>query len=162
MKAGPRRETRARAEQAARLRACGFTWQAIADHCGYRSRQAAQWAVSAHYDRNRETPELARRSLAEGLRLVETTLFESLAESKKKGDVAGISSMSREILRVTKELANLDGLHAPQQVEVQVTHHRSLSEILAEAQQAMMAAFDAEEGVNQPIDAEVVEITDGR
>lgn len=138
------RETRARDEQAAQLRACRYTWQTIADVLGYRSRQAAHIAVTRHYDRVRETPELARRSLADGVSLVMTTLFEELAAAKRRGDVQALVATSREIRLATRELANLDGLHAPQKVEVQVTHHRSPGEILADAQRELLAVIDAE------------------
>ncbi|CAN5303534.1 hypothetical protein BH11ACT6_BH11ACT6_53420 [soil metagenome] len=148
------RDSRARDEQAASFRGCGYSWQAIADHLGYRSRQAAQIAVARHYDRNRDSPTLSRRSLSEGLRLVKTTLFETLADAKQRGDVAAVSSMSREILRVSKELASLDGLHAPQQVDVQVTHHRSSVEVIAELQAELLASINR----GQVVDAEIVDV----
>ncbi|MCV7300878.1 hypothetical protein H7J93_14725 [Mycobacterium barrassiae] len=100
--------------------------------------------MTRHYDRIRETPEFARRSLAEGLRLTQQRLHEELALATQRGDVQAITATSREIRLTTRELANLDGLHAPKQVEVQVTHFRSPAEILADAERELMAVLDAE------------------
>src|SRR5690349_11491040 len=94
---GTRRETRARHEQAAALRACGYTWQAIAEHLGYRHRQSAKSAVERLWARTRDSPDVSRRSLTEGLQLVRTTLFEELAAAKRRGDTDRIVSLSREL-----------------------------------------------------------------
>jgi hypothetical protein len=140
---GPRRETRARAERAAKLRGCGYSWQAIADTEGFRSRQAAQIAVERHYGREQPAAGLARRSLCEGLMLVKQTLFEGLADAKRHGLAASVIEHSREIRSVTDQLAKLDGLHAPQRVDVSVTH-KTASEMLAEYREQLLAVIDAE------------------
>jgi hypothetical protein len=147
---GSRRDTRARAERAAKLRGCGYAWQAIADAEGFRSRQAAQIAVERHYAREQPAAGLSRRSLCEGLMLVKQTLFEGLADAKKSGVAASVIEHSREIRSVTDQLAKLDGLHAPQKVDVNVRH--TTSELIDQYRDALLASL--EDGV---IDAEVVE-----
>lgn len=139
---GSRRETRARAERAAKLRGCGYSWQAVADAEGFRSRQAAQIAVERHYARERPAEGVARRSLAEGLMLVKQALFEGLADAKTRGERASVIEHSREIRSVTDQLAKIDGLHAPQKVDVTV--HATLSERLANYRQALLDVVDAE------------------
>lgn len=140
---GTRRATRERHEQAAFLRGCGYTWSAIAEHLGYRTRSGAQSAVERLWARQRETPELARRSLAEGLNVTKSTLFESLADAKRRGDVAAITACSREIRSVTDQLAKLDGLHAAQRVDVNVAVTPT-RELLAQYRTHLLNAIDAE------------------
>lgn len=120
MRHGPRRQTRARHEQAARLRACGRTWQEIADHLGYRSRKGAQIAVARLYAQMRDSPDLSRRSLVEGLRIVNQVLYEQLAGAKARNDTAGVVACSRELRSCSEQMARLDGLHAAAQVDVTV------------------------------------------
>lgn len=140
---GTRRETRARHEQAAALRACGYTWQAIADHLGYRHRQAAKSAVERLQARTRETPEMSRRSLVDGLNLTKTALFEGLAAAKQRGDDVSATAYSREIRSVTDQLAKLDGLHAAQKLDVNVAVTPT-REALAQYRAQLLSAIDAE------------------
>jgi hypothetical protein len=100
-------------------------------------------AVERLWARTRESPEVSRRSLTEGLQLVKTTLFESLADAKRNGDKASIVAISRELRSATDQLAKLDGLHAPQRVDVSVTH-KTASEMLAEYREQLLAVIDAE------------------
>jgi hypothetical protein len=141
---GSRRETQTRHEQAAKLRACGRTWQEIADDLGYRSRQGAQLAVARLYDRHRESPDLSRRSMVDGLRLVKSMLFEELASAKSRHDTSAIVALSRELRSNADQVARLDGLHAPQRLAVDVTVSQSPSQIIAEAQERLLAVIDAE------------------
>ncbi len=140
---GSRRDTRARHEQAALLRSLGFTWTAIADHLGYRTRSGAQSAVERLWARQRETPEVARRSLTEGLNVSKAVLFEALAGARDRGDVAALTACTREIRSVTDQLAKLDGLHAAQKVDVSVKHETTV-QVLAEFEQRLIDAIDAE------------------
>lgn len=140
---GSRRETRARHEQARHLRACGYTWAQIADHLGYRTRSGAQRAVERLYARTRETPDVARRSLVDGLELTKSLLFERLADPKNRNDVSAITALSREIRTVTAEAAKLDGLHAAQKIDVSVTQLTTV-QILSEYERKLLDAIDAE------------------
>lgn len=139
---GSRRETRARHEQARHLRACGHTWQAIADILGYRHRQAAKSAVERLQARDVQTPEMARRSLADGLNLQLQDLHDGRVKAKLRGDDAALLGYSKEIRSVTDQLAKLDGLHAAQKVDVSVTHQTS--EILANYRRQLHNVIDAE------------------
>src|ERR1700722_11358095 len=136
---GSRRETRAKHEEAARLRACGRSWQEIAEKLGYRSRQGAQTAVARFYARTRETPEFSRRSLTEGLRIVHQLLFEELADAKRRHNQAAIVAVSRELRATADQMAKLDGLHAPSRTEVNVRIESSATAVLDRAQAELLA-----------------------
>jgi hypothetical protein len=139
---GDIREARAKAERAAKLRGCGYSWQAIADAVGFRSRQAAKIAAERHWTRQQMSPSLTRRALVEGLMLVQQQLFEGLADAKKRNQPASVLEHTREIRSVTDQLAKLDGLHAAQKVDVSVTH--TTSEALAAWRTQLLDAIDAE------------------
>ncbi|MCV7037465.1 hypothetical protein [Mycolicibacterium moriokaense] len=121
----------------------GYTWQAIADELGFGHRQAAKSAVERLWARTRDSPEMSRRSLSEGMQLMKTMLFEQVAVAVQRGDADLIVTLSRELRSVTDQLARIDGLHAARRVEVDVTQ-RTTVEVLADLRQAMHAAIDAE------------------
>jgi hypothetical protein len=139
---GSRRETRARHVEAARLRGCGYSWQAISDHLGYRSRSAAQSAVERLWARDREPADMKRRALSEGLMLVKQNLFEGFAAAKAAGNTSSALEHSREIRALTDQLAKLDGLLAAQRVDVTVT--QTLDESFAALKRTLRDVIDAE------------------
>ncbi|OBI78922.1 hypothetical protein A5664_17105 [Mycolicibacterium fortuitum] len=121
----PHRESRARAEQAFRLRSLGYTWQAVADHFGYRSCGAAQTAVNRYLDRQLpETIEGARKSATERLQISAQILAERIFEARAAGDDDRLVPLMRELRNTTSEMTRLNGLNVPvaQQVDVNVQH----------------------------------------
>jgi hypothetical protein len=116
-----RQDSRARAEEAFRLRAVGRTWAEISRSLGYRSRGAAQLAVKRLQDRTPpETVEQARAQASEGLRIVKSVLFAELAAAKQRGDSQGLVASAKAIADMIDKDAKLNGLHAPQRAEVDV------------------------------------------
>ena len=129
------------------LRAIGRTWQEVADTLGYRSRQAAQQAVERLSDRTPPVDiEAARRMEDEELRLRRATLHERFFDARRRGDDASLSMLNRELDRISTRRAKLLGLDAPDrsEVEVGVTVHQTMAEILADARKRMADAIDAE------------------
>lgn len=117
-----RQDSRARAEEAFRLRAVGRTWAEISQTLGYRSRGAAQLAVRRHLERNApESPEAARRSASEGLRITKSVLFATLADARRSGDSQAVVSTAKAIADMIEKDARLNGLHAPARTEVDVS-----------------------------------------
>lgn len=107
------------------------------------SRQAAQIAVERHYSRQRDTPEATRRSLTEGLDIVTANLFERLAAAKQDDNTLTMLAVAREIRSVTEQHARLDGLHAAQKVDVNVTQLTTV-QVLSEFERKLLDAIDAE------------------
>ncbi|MGE2690098.1 hypothetical protein [Mycolicibacterium pulveris] len=140
-----RRDSRARAEEAFALRAIGRTWAEVSAELGYRSRGAAQLAVARLHARQPATsPETVRRSSTESLRIMRSILFERFAAAKQAGDDQTLIGLHRELTRNLSEAAKLHGAHAPEKLDVDVTVRQSPSEILAEAQERVLAIIDAE------------------
>lgn len=137
---GTRRDSRARHEKARHLRACGLTWQAIADELGYQTRSAAQSAVERLQARERDSPDAARRSLVDGLMLGKQLIFEQLADEQTRKNPQAVAVLARELRATTAELARLDGLAVAQRVDVTVT--QDVSERLAGLREAMLAQLD--------------------
>jgi hypothetical protein len=119
-----RQDSRARGEEAFRLRAVGRTWAEISITLGYRSRGAAQLAVRRLMDRTPpETPEAARRSASEGLRITKSILFATLADASQRGDSLAVVAVAKAIGDVIDKDVRLNGFHvqAAQRVDVNVT-----------------------------------------
>lgn len=159
-----RQDSRARAEEAFRLRAVGRTWAEISQTLGYRSRGAAQLAVRRLMDRTPpETAEQARAQASEGLRITKSVLFATLADARRSGDSQAVVSTAKAIADMIEKDARLNGLHSPVKTEVDVNVSadpaviidRLETELLAlVAQRPPPAAISG-----KVIDAEVEEIT---
>ncbi len=160
---GNRQDARARAEEAFRLRAVGRTWAEIAAQLGYRGRQSAQDAVRRYLERNApESPEAARRSASEGLRITKSVLFAELAAAKQRGDSQGLVATAKAIADMIEKDARLNGLHAPQRTEVDVsvsTDPRAVIDRLETELLALVAQREPQTAIGgNVIDAEVEEL----
>lgn len=139
----PIRDSRDRAEQAFQLRAIGRTWAEIADALGYRSRGAAQLAVKRLHSRQPPaSPEAARRSSLEALRVCRSVLFERFADAKRSGDDGTLIGLHRELARNISESAKLAGAYSPTVIDVNVT--QTVTELIADTRARLLAAIDAE------------------
>lgn len=135
----PHRDSRDRAAQAFRLRSLGYTWQALADHLGYRSAGAAQTAVNRHLDRTpTETTEGARKSATERLQITAQILAERLFDARERGDDDRLVAVSRELRNTTTEMARLNGLHAPVKTELDVNVQHSATAIIDRMETALL------------------------
>ncbi|OBF56720.1 hypothetical protein A5756_10525 [Mycobacterium sp. 852002-53434_SCH5985345] len=157
-----RQDSRARAEEAFRLRAVGRTWSEIANTLGYRGRQSAQDAVRRHLDRTApESPEAARRSASEGLRITKSVLFAEMASARQRGDFQGVVSAAKAIADMIEKDARLNGLHAPQRTEVDVnvsTDPRAVIDRLETELLALVAQREPRAAIGgNVIETEVVE-----
>ncbi|CAN5222696.1 hypothetical protein BH11ACT6_BH11ACT6_05060 [soil metagenome] len=119
-----RLDARHRAEQAARLAATGATFQEIADALGYRSRQAAQQAVTRlRAATPPETIEQARAKHDAALQLLQRNDFTRYLLALDAGDDDTAIRYSKELRGIVTERAKLAGAYAPerQQLDVNVT-----------------------------------------
>ncbi|MDV3215240.1 hypothetical protein [Mycobacterium avium] len=159
---GNRQDARARAEEAFRLRAVGRTWAEIANTLGYRGRQSAQDAVRRHLERTApESPEAARRSASEGLRITKSVLFAELAAAKQRGDSQGLVATAKAIADMIEKDARLNGLHAPQRTEVDVNLSTDPTAIIDRLETELLALVAQREpraaiGGGNIIEAEVI------
>jgi len=120
-----RLDARHRAEQAAKLSATGATWQEIADHLGYRSRQAAQQAVTRlTANAPPETVEQARAKHDAALQILQRNDFTRYLTALESGDDEIALKYSRELRGIVAERAKMAGAYAPErtEVDVSVTH----------------------------------------
>ncbi|MGD1282061.1 hypothetical protein ACKUUI_02270 [Mycobacterium seoulense] len=157
-----RQDSRARAEEAFRLRAVGRTWAEISATLGYRSRGAAQLAVRRLMDRTPpETAEQARAQASEGLRITKSVLFAELAAAKQRGDSQGLVAAAKAIADMIEKDARLNGLHAPQRTEVDVnvsSDPRAVIDRLETELLALVAQREPQTAIGgNVIEAEVVE-----
>lgn len=138
-----RHDSRARAEDAFRLRALGRTWVEISAELGYRSRGAAQLAVKRlHARQPPASPDAVRRSSAESLRILRAILFERVGAAKRRGDDQTLLGLHRELARNVSEAAKLAGAYAPEEINVRV--EQSPRQIIAAAEAQLLAIVDAE------------------
>jgi hypothetical protein len=150
-----REDSHRRAERAYRLRCVGRTWQEIADAEGFRSRRAAQLAVQRYLAHELpERAEQARRSAADGLRIVRAVLFTSLVDAKQSGDHQAVVNTARALTDNIDRHAKLLGLHAPQQVDITV--RQSAAAILSRAEADLLALAAGQPSQLAVLDAEVV------
>lgn len=157
----PHRDSRARAEQAFRLRALGYTWRAVADHLGYRSAGAAQSAVNRHLERTPpETVEGARKSATERLQISAQILAERIFEARASGDDDRLVPLMRELRNTTAEMAKLNGLNVPVAQQLDVTVHQSATAIIDRMEAELLALSARQPQTLQPgnvIEGEVIE-----
>jgi hypothetical protein len=156
-----RQDSRTRAEEAYRLRACGRTWAEVSDALGYRNRSSAQRAVQRLMERTQpETPEQARARADESLRITQSILFGRLAVATQRGDDETITKVAKELRATVGERSKLVGAYAPQRTEVDVTVTQTPGAIIAEAERRLLALVADRQ--DQPaiggtvIDAEVI------
>jgi len=152
-----RLDARRRAERAASLNAVGQTWQAIADACGYRSRQAAQQAVKRLDCRVMpENIEALRRQEDEELRIRREMFHEELCSAKANQDTDTMVMLNRELNRISERRARLLGLDVPVRTEIDVNVRQSATAILARAE-ADLLAIAGRQNPQPVLDAEVIE-----
>lgn len=138
-----RQDSRARAEEAFRLRACGRTWAEISDALGYKSRGAAQLAVKRLRDRTpAESVVQARATADESLRITQSVLFGRMAAAAQRGDDDMIARMAKEIRATVSERSKLVGAYAPQRTEVDVNVSSNPTAIIADAERQLLALIN--------------------
>lgn len=161
---GPRSDSRARAEEAFRLKCRGRTWQEIADELGFKSRSSALNAVRRMMLREPpEDLETKRAYTVGAYRQVASTLFKSLEKAETAGDHEAVVSIGRAIAYVADKNAKLTGQQVPvaQEVEhnvnVQVTS--TATAVVEQARQDLLAitAGRHDAGLMPVIDAELVD-----
>ena len=97
-------------EKAYRLWLAGYKYREIAEQCGYRSKQVAEYNVRSYRGQeNRETRLEARYHVIEILEALRTRIWPAAAN----GDVRAIDSIVK-MLRLESDIA---GLFAPRQME---------------------------------------------
>lgn len=148
-------DSRLRAEQALKLRACGRSWAEIADALGFGSRSAAQTAVKRLVASTRPDPEADRAESTESLRVLRSTLFGRMAAASQRGDDQTLVSISKELRNLVAEHSKLNGLYAPVRQEVDVRVSQTPEAILERAQTELLAAMRDQPAL-ETIDAEVV------
>lgn len=142
---GNRQDARARAERAHQLRAIGRTWAEISSALGYKSRGAAQLAVTRLLERTApEAPEALRRHEAEELRIRRAVLHERFHDARQRKDDNALVALNRELDRVSARQAKLHGLDAPERAEVNVTVEQTPAAIIAATTERLLAVVDAE------------------
>lgn len=134
--------SRARAEQALRLRCRRKTWAEISEQLGYRSRDGARHAVGRLLTKMAANPDAERALSSEALRVLQSGLNDRFDAAVQREDDAAALSLSRELRCLVAEEAKLIGIYAPERLEVHV--HQSPSAIIAEAQDRLLAIIDAE------------------
>jgi hypothetical protein len=140
-----RQDSRARAQEADRLRNLGRTWSEVAEAVGFKSHGAAQLAVARLHKRNPcQSADQVRRSATEGLRIVRAVLFEQFAEAKQRGDNDDLVMLARELRSNISENTKLNGAYAPQRTEFDVTVRQSATAIINEARERLLSVVDAE------------------
>ena len=140
-----RQDARQRAERAAALNARGYTWQSVAEICGYRSRQGAQQAVKRLDCRvPAENIEALRRQEDRELTIRRQMFHEKLTAANSENDTETMAMLNRELDRIAQRRARLLGLDAPVRSEVDVNVHQSATAIIADARDRLLSVIDAE------------------
>lgn len=154
-------ESRRRAEQALELRARAYSYAEIADQLGFRHRDGARRAVLNLLAKTRR-PTVAeqRAESAEELRVQRRRLHERQEAAEAEGDAETVIKAAREIRANLEAAAKLDGLNAPQRVEVE--HTVDVTPTLAAAEWLrQVSAAAAQPAAALPglpvIDAEVID-----
>lgn len=135
------RESRDRAERVYLLRSvCGLSWSAIRDAEGFTSVGGPQRAYERHRARNpMPSAEVVAAEIMERQRLTQGAAVAALLQAK---DPVAVAALVRAINAGDAQLAKLYGL-GQETVQVNVTH-QSPAQILADAQQRLLAVIDAE------------------
>jgi len=137
-----RLDARHRAEQAARMNATGATWQEIADHLGYRSRQAAQVAVKRLLDKTPpETVTQARAKHDTALQLLQRNDFTRYLDALERKDDDTALRYSKELRGIVTERAKMAGAYAPQRAEVDVNVTTDATAIIDRMESELLAVL---------------------
>lgn len=147
-----RQDSRARAEHAFRLRACGRTWTEISTELGYRSRDGARLAVDRLLASKSTDPAAERATSTETLRVLQAALFGRFAVAAQDGDDQSLVAYSKELRSLVAETARINGLYAPVKHEHDVSVHQDAAAILERAEADLLALAKS-----NVIDAEVVQ-----
>ena len=118
-----------RAEKALELRGRGRTWQEIADALGFRSRGAAQLAVTRHAKRTAlesGSPETTRRYLLEQARYDTRALENGMTAAVERGDDENVQRYAATRVKVRDQVARLTGAYEPERTEVNITVGQSI------------------------------------
>ncbi len=143
------------------MSATGATWQEIADHLGYRSRQAAQQAVTRlTANAPPETVEQARAKHDAALQILQRNDFTRYLTALESGDDETAIKYSKELRGIVTERAKMAGAYAPERTEVDVNVTTDPMALLDKLEQALLARDDQRQLQLQPstIDAEFEEI----
>ncbi|QLL08848.1 hypothetical protein [Mycobacterium vicinigordonae] len=154
-----RQDSRARTEEAWRLRATGRTWSEIAAELGYGSPSAAYMAVTRLTKRTpAAAPEAVRRSASEGLRIMRAVLYEQFADAKVRNDNDDLTLLAKELRNNIVEDAKLHGAHSPVKVQTEVHVSQSAVAILDRAESELLALAQRQprKSASNIIEAEVV------
>lgn len=150
------RDSRARAEEALRLRAKRKTYQEIADMLGFQTRAGARLAVERLLGRRASATNFVaveRGTTAESLRSQEEALQPLFDAAVERDDQDAAVILSRELRSLANDRARLTGIAAPTRTEVDVRVHMTPAQIIADARQRLLAIEDG-----RVIDAEVMEL----
>jgi hypothetical protein len=138
----PHTDSRARAQQALRLRGRRKTWAEISAELGYRSRDGARLAVGRLIRTAAPDPDAERAVSTEALRVLQEGLFPRFDEAVERRDDEKAMTLSRELRSLVAEEAKLNGLYAPQSVAVDVSV-TSRIEVIDRLESELLALSDA-------------------
>lgn len=125
------------------MSATGATWQEIADHLGYRSRQAAQQAVTRlTANAPPETVEQARAKHDAALQILQRNDFTRYLTALESGDDETAIKYSKELRGIVTERAKMAGAYAPERTEVDVNVTTDPVALLDKLEQALLARDD--------------------
>lgn len=115
-------DSRERAEEAFNLRASRHSWREVCNQLGYRSVGAAQSAVNRHVQRVRRTPTTTKiETHKAGIEIRTRALTQRFVIAFRDGDDNTLASLNREIRANEVELAKIDGMYEPEQIQVNIT-----------------------------------------
>ena len=137
------KDSRARAEEALRLRAKRMTWAAISAELGFQHRSGARLAVERLIGRRSANPmtKLTERAVsAESLRVQEQGLQPLFDAAVERRDEEAAVLVSKELRSLVSDRAKISGIAAPQAVDVNL----SVGEIIAQTRQRLLSVIDAE------------------
>lgn len=86
-----------------------------------------------------ESPETARRSLTEGLRIQLSRLHQRFADAEARNDTDAMVALAKELRGTSDAIARLNGLAVPQRTEVDVTVHQSATAIIDRMEAELLA-----------------------
>lgn len=133
------------------MSATGATWQEIADHLGYRSRQAAAQAVARMtITAVPETVEQARAKHDAALQLLQRNDFTRYALAIESGDDEIAIKYSKELRGIVAERAKMAGAYMPERTEVDVTVTADPVALLDKLEQALLERDDQRQLQLQP------------
>lgn len=125
------------------MNATGATWQEIADHLGYRSRQAAQQAVTRlTANTPPETVEQARAKHDAALQILQRKDFTRYLTALESGDDETAIKYSKELRGIVTERAKMAGAYAPERQQVDVNVTTDPVALLDKLEQALLARDD--------------------